>query len=64
MSLVELKEEVTRLSKRERTELFAFLVRMKHETPEWKRATARRIREVKAGRGVSAAELETKIGRN
>jgi hypothetical protein len=63
MSLLELKQEVCRLSKRERGALFAYLVRLKHETPEWKRATAQRIRAVKTGRGVSAAQLEARMAR-
>lgn len=61
MSLLELKQEVCRLGKRSRQELFASLLRLKHETPEWRRATASRIRAMKAWRRVSAEELETKI---
>jgi hypothetical protein len=49
------------LGKRERQELFAYLLRLKHETPEWRRATASRIRTMKAGRRVTAAELETRL---
>jgi len=60
MSLLELKQEVCRLGKRERQELFAYLLRLKHETPEWRRATAGRIRAMKAGRRVTAEELETR----
>jgi hypothetical protein len=60
MSLLELKQEVCRLGKRERQELFAHLLRLKHETPEWRRATASRIRTMKAGRRVTAEELETR----
>jgi hypothetical protein len=61
MSLLELKQEVCRLGKRERQELFAYLLRLKHETPEWRRATASRIRAMKAGRRVTMEELETRI---
>jgi len=60
MSLLELKQEVCRLGKRERQELFAYLLRLKHETPEWRRATASHIRTMKAGRRVTAEELETR----
>jgi len=63
MSLLELKQEVARLSKRDRQELHAFLVRLKHDTPEWKKATAKRIKAMQAGHRVSAEELEARIAR-
>jgi hypothetical protein len=63
MSLLELKQAASRLSKRERQELKAFLVRLSHSTPEWKRATARRVRAMTAGKRVSAEELEARIAR-
>jgi hypothetical protein len=43
MSLLELKQEVSRLNKRERQELQAYLIRLRHNTPEWKKATAKRL---------------------
>jgi hypothetical protein len=61
MSILALKQEITRLSKRGRQEIFAYLVRLKHETPEWKRVTARRLREMKRGRAVSSEELEARL---
>jgi hypothetical protein len=61
MSILELKQEVCRLNKREQQELFAYLLRLKHETPEWKRATARRIREMKSGKYVTATTLESRL---
>lgn len=63
MSLLELKQAASRLSKREREELHAYLIRLSHNTPGWKRATARRIRAMQAGKRVSAEELEARIAR-
>jgi hypothetical protein len=63
MSLLELKQEVSRLNKRERRELQAYLIRLRHNTPEWKRATAKRINTMQAGRRVTAEDLEARIGR-
>jgi len=63
MSLLELKQEVSRLNKRDRQELHAYLIRLRHNTPEWKRATARRIKAMQAGRRVTAEELELRIVR-
>lgn len=61
MSVLELKQEVSRMNKRERQELFAYLIRLKHETPEWKKATASRVTEMKKGRVVTAGELAARI---
>ena len=63
MSILELKQAASRLSKREREELQAYLIRLRHNTPEWKRMTARRIRAMRAGKRVSAEELEVRITR-
>ena len=61
MSVLELKQEVSRMNKRERQELFAYLIRLKHETPEWKKAAACRVTEMKKGRVVTAGELAARI---
>jgi hypothetical protein len=61
MSVLELKQELSRMSKRERQELHAYLIRLKHETPEWKKAAAKRVTEMKKGRGVSASKLQARI---
>jgi len=61
MSVLQLKQEITRLDKRGREEIFAYLVRLKHETPEWKQATARRLRSMRKGKGVTMAELEARL---
>ena len=61
MSVLELKQAVSRLKKSERRELFACLVRLKHETPEWKRATAKRLGEMKRGKIVSAEALAARV---
>lgn len=63
MSLLELKQAASRLSKREREELHAYLIRLRHNTPEWKRATAKKIRAMQAGKRVSAEDLEARIAR-
>ena len=61
MSVLEIKQELSRMSKRDRQELHAYLIRLKHETPEWKKAAARRVAEMKKGRVVTAAELQARI---
>jgi hypothetical protein len=61
MSLLELKQKVSRLSQRERQELQLYLLRLKRDTPAWKRATAKRIREMQAGKFTTLEELEARI---
>ncbi len=61
MSVLELKQEITRLDKRGREEIFTYLVRLKHETPEWTQAAARRLRSMRKGKGVDLAGLEARL---
>lgn len=61
MSVLELKQEITRLDKRGREEIFAYMVRLKHSTPEWKRAAARRVRAMKKGKAFTTAEIESRL---
>jgi hypothetical protein len=61
MTLLQLKQEVSRLSLRERRELNAYMIRLRHERPEWKKLISRRMREMDSGRKVSVAELERRM---
>ena len=63
MSILELKQAASQLSKREREELHAYLIRLRHNTPAWKRTTAKRIRTMQTGKRVSIEELESRIAR-
>jgi hypothetical protein len=61
MTLLQLKQEISRLSLRERRELNAYMIRLRHERPEWKKMISRRMRDMDAGKKVSIAELERRI---
>ena len=63
MSVLEIKQQISRLSSRERQEVQLYLLRVKRETPEWKKATAKKIRDVQAGKGVPIEELEARFAR-
>jgi hypothetical protein len=63
MSLLELKQHVSRLSQRERMELQAYMIRLRHGTPSWKRATAKKIRNMQAGKFTSIETLEARFAR-
>ncbi|MBE7537335.1 MAG: hypothetical protein HS122_02840 [Opitutaceae bacterium] len=61
MTLLQLKQEISRLSLRERRELNAYMIRLRHERPEWKKMATRRMRDMDAGKKVSIAELERRV---
>ncbi|MDB6115806.1 MAG: hypothetical protein JWQ62_2751, partial [Lacunisphaera sp.] len=46
MTLLELKQQVSRLTSGERRELNAYLIRLRHERPEWRRMISKRMREM------------------
>jgi len=62
MSILELKQGISRLSQRERQELQLYLLHLKRETPAWKRATAKKIRTMQAGKFTTVEELRARIG--
>ena len=61
MTLLQLKQEISRLSLRERRELNAYMIRLRHERPEWKKMISRRMRDMDAGKKVSIAELDRRV---
>lgn len=61
MTLLQLKQEVSRLSLRERRELNAYMIRLRHERPEWKKLISRRMREMDSGKRVSLEEIERRM---
>jgi hypothetical protein len=63
MTMLELKQEISRLTKHQRRELNAYLIRLRHETPEWKRMISRRMREMDAGKKVTLDELKRRGAR-
>jgi hypothetical protein len=64
MSVLELKQELTRLSRRDLEEVHAYLVRLKNDAAGWKRATAQRIRDMRRGKGVTAEQIEGRLRRH
>ena len=63
VSILELKQQISKLSKLQRQKLHTYLVRLGHDTAEWKRAAAKRIDAMKRGKIVTAAELEARVRR-
>ncbi|MBI2812950.1 MAG: hypothetical protein HYX71_01540 [Opitutae bacterium] len=63
MSLLELKQKVARLSQRGRRDLQLDLIKPRHSTPAWRRATAKTIREMQAGKFTTIEQSEARIAR-
>jgi hypothetical protein len=63
MTLLAIKQQMKQLKPRDLRELQGYLIRLRHSTPEWKRATARKIRAVQGGRFVTAEALEARLAR-
>jgi len=63
MSVLEVKQAISKMTKSERREVGLYLIKLRHSTPAWKRATANRIRAVQAGRFTSMEDLAARIAR-
>lgn len=61
MTVLELKREASNLKPRELKELRAYLMRLSRTTPEWRKATARKLRAVTAGKFITSEQMEAKI---
>jgi hypothetical protein len=63
MSIVEIKQGISRLDPRGRREIQAYLLRLKHESSAWKTATAKRVKHMKAGRATDITGLADRLRR-
>jgi len=61
MSLLEIKQQVTRLTPAERRELNAYLLRLRNESDEGQRNISSLMREMDEGKKVTMNELEDRI---
>jgi hypothetical protein len=61
MSILQVKQTLSRMSQRERQEVQLYLLRLKRDTPAWKRATAKKIREMQAGKFTTIEQLEARL---
>lgn len=61
MSILQVKQTLSRMTQRERQEVQLYLLRLKRDTPAWKRATAKKIREMQAGRFTTIEQLEARL---
>lgn len=58
MTMLQLKQEISKLTRKERIELNAYMIRLRHETPGWRKSISSRMRAMDAGKKVPIEELE------
>jgi hypothetical protein len=59
---LEFKQRISKLSEAERREVSAFILRIKHESPAWKKETSRRMKEMDRGKKVRLTVLAKRLG--
>lgn len=60
VSVLEIKQSLSRLSQREQREIQVYLQQLKRRTPAWKKAAAKRLDEVLGGKYTTLEELEAR----
>jgi thymidylate synthase ThyX len=63
MSVLEIKQSLSRLSPRAQREIQVYLQQLRRRTPAWKKATAKRIDDVRAGKFTTIEALEERYRR-
>lgn len=61
MSILQGKQTLSRMSQRDRREIQLYLLRLKHESPAWKRRTAKTIREMQGGKFTTVDQLKVRL---
>ena len=62
MSVEEIKRELAKLNARQRREVQLYLLQLRTDDPQWRKETAKRNRELAAGKGISLAEARRRLG--
>lgn len=60
--MLELKQRLGALSESERRQMSAYLLRLKRESPAWKKKVSRRMKEMDAGKKVRLSDLAKRLG--
>jgi hypothetical protein len=61
MTVLELKQEASRLKPSELKELRAYLMRLSRSTPAWRKAMSKKLTAVSAGKFITSEQMEAKI---
>jgi len=60
-AILEIKQRLSKLSENERREVAAYLLRLKHESPAWKKEMSRRMKEMDRGKKIRLADLAKQL---
>jgi hypothetical protein len=63
MSVLEIKQGLSRLSARQQREVQLYLHQLKRRTPAWRKSAAKRLDEVRAGRFSTLKDLKARLHR-
>ena len=63
MSVLEIKQSLSRLSEKERREIQVYLLQLRRRSPSWEKATAKRIAEMQNGQFTEVSTLEKRMAR-
>jgi hypothetical protein len=61
-AVLELKQQLCKLSPSERKQVSAYLLRLKHESPAWKKELGRRMKAMDTGKKIKLADTAKKLG--
>ena len=59
---LDLKQRIAKLSEAERREVSAFILRIRHESPAWKKEMSKRMKEMDRGKKVRLTEFAKQLG--
>lgn len=61
MTLLELKQEITKLTTKERVELNAYMIRLRHQSKPWSKTISKRMAAMDKGKRLSRSEISQKL---
>jgi len=62
LAMLDLQQRLDKLSEAERRQASAYLLKIKHNSPAWKKAMGLRMRQMDAGKKIRLADLARKLG--
>jgi hypothetical protein len=63
VSVLQIKQSLSRLSAKDQREIQIYLHQLKRRTPAWKKATAKKVREMQQGKFTTLEELKVRSGK-
>jgi hypothetical protein len=61
MTLLQLKQEISKLSAKDRVELNAYMIRLRHESKPWSKALSKRMADMDKGKKLSRSAVSRQL---